>query len=146
MYPAAFLDADDAFFWAMVCYDAGHFYDSIDAIENSKRLMTGYQNTVNFKTSVVQQVALESDAYMAVSEMEAAENARRGLVLNLDDLKVRKSDEAFLSNIVLNSAKWAENQGLDEQNADLLFYAVNRWPDNVQALIYLHECLAFYHL
>jgi len=135
LYPAAFLDADDAFFWAMVCYDAGHFYDSIDAVENSKRLMTGYQNTVNFKTSVVQQVALESDAYMAVSEMEAAENARRGLVLNLDELKVRKSDEAFLSNIVLNSAKWAENQGLEEQNADLLFYSVNRWPDNVPALI-----------
>ena len=135
LYPAAFLDADDAFFWATVCYDAGQYYDAIDAIDNSRRLMTGYQSAVTFKTSAVQLVALESDSYMAVSEMEAAENARRGIVLNLDELKVRKSDEALLSNIVLNSAKWAENQGLDEQNADLLFYAVNRWPDNVPALI-----------
>lgn len=135
LYPAAFLDADDAFFWATVCYDAGQYYDAIDAIDNSRRLMTGYQDAVTFKTSAVQLVALESDSYMAVSEMEAAENARRGIVLSLDELKVKKSDEELLSNIVLNSAKWAENQGLDEQNADLLFYAVNRWPDNVPALI-----------
>ena len=135
LYPGYFQDADDAYFWALVCYDAGRFYDSIDAIENSRRLMTGYQNVVNFKTSVIQQTALESDAYMAVSDMEAAENARRGIVLNLDELKVRKSDEALLSNIILNSAKWAENQGMDEQNADLLFYVVNRWPENVPGLI-----------
>ncbi len=135
LLPAAFLDADDAFFWATVCYDAGQYYDAIEAVEASRSLMTGYQGAVTFKTSFVQQIALESDAYMAVSEMEAAENARRGIVLNLDELKIRKSDEALLSNIVLNSAKWAENQGMDEQNADLLFYAVNRWPDNVPALI-----------
>ena len=135
LYPAFFLDADDAYFWALVCYDAGQYYDSIEAIENSRRLMTGYQNTVSFKTSPVLQTALESDAYMAVSEMEAAENARRGIVLNLDELKVRKSDEEYLSNIILNSARWAENQGMDEQNADLLFYVVNRWPDNVPGLI-----------
>ena len=135
LYPAAFVDADEAFFWAEVCYDAGQFYDAIEAIEASRRLMTGYQGVVNFKTSIVQQTALESDAYMAVSEMEAAENIRRSVVMNLDELKVRKSDEPFLSNIIINSAKWAENQGMDEQNADLLFYVVNRWPDNIPGLI-----------
>ena len=135
LYPAAFVDADDAFFWALVCYDAGQFYDSIDAIETSRKLMAGYQSFVNFKTSEIQQVALESDAYMAVSEMEAAEAARRGIVLNLDEVKVRKNDEELLSNIIINSAIWAENQGMDDQNADLLFYVVNRWPDNVPGLI-----------
>lgn len=135
LYPGAFLDADDAFFWATVCYDGGQFYNAIEAIESSRRLMTGYQNTVSFKTSLVQQVALESDAYMAVSEMEAAEAARRGVVLNLDEVKVRKRDEELLSNIILNSAIWAANQGMDDQNADLLFYVVNRWPDNVPGLI-----------
>ena len=135
LYPAAFYDADDAFFWATVCYDAGQFYNTIEAIESSKRLMTGYQGTVAFKTSAVQQAALESDAYMAVSEMEAAEEARRGIVMNLDELKVRKSDEAILSNIILNSAIWAGNQGMDGQCADLLFYSVTRWPDNIPGLI-----------
>ena len=133
--PPAFLDADDAFFWAMVCYDAGKFYDSIDAIESSRKLMNGYQGIVSFKTSVVQLTALESDAYMAVSEMEAAEAARRNIVLNLDELKVRKSDETLLSNIILNSAIWAGNQGMDNQNADLLFYVVTHWPDNIPGLI-----------
>ena len=135
LYPAAFLDADDAFFWAMVCYDAGQFYNTIDAIETSKKLMNGYQGVVVFKTSVIQLSALESDAYMAVSEMEAAEAARRNIVLNLDELKVRKADENLLSNIILNSAIWAGNQGMDDQNADLLFYVVTRWPDNVPGLI-----------
>ena len=135
LYPIAFIDADDAYFWAMVCYDAGQFSNTINAIENSRRLMTGYQNTVSFKTSEIQQTALESDAYMALSDMEAAENARRGIVMNLEQLKVRKSDEVLLSNIILNSAKWAGNQGMDQQNADLLFYVVNRWPENVPGLI-----------
>ena len=97
--------------------------------------MTGYQGVVTFKTSAIQQSALESDAYMAVSEMEAAEAARRNIVLNLDELKVRKTDENLLSNIIINSAIWAGNQGMDDQNADLLFYVVNRWPDNVPGLI-----------
>lgn len=135
LYPAAFSDADDAFFWAMVCYDAGQFYNSIDAIEASRKLMSGYQNISQFKTSVIQQVALESDAYMAASEMEAAEQIRREVVLNLDEIKVRQADENLLSTIVLNSAIWASNQGMEDQNADLLFYAVTRWPDNVSALI-----------
>ena len=112
LLPAAFVDADDAFFWAMVSYDAGLFYDSINAIESSRSLMKGYQNTVPFKTSNLQLIALESDAYMAVSEMETAEQVRRQAVLNLDELKVRASDEKLLATIVLNSAIWASNQGL----------------------------------
>ncbi len=133
--PGYYVDADDAFFWALVCYDAGRFYDTIDAIKSSRSLMTGYQGTVNFKTSLIRQTALESDAYMAISDMAAAEETRRTVVMNLDELKVRKSDEDLLSNIILNSAKWAENQGMAEQNADLLFYIVNRWPDNIPGLI-----------
>ena len=133
--PDAFIDGDDAFFWAEVCYDAGKFYEAIDALETSKHLMNGYQGVVSFKTSSIQLTALESDAYMAVSEMQAAEEARRNIVLNLDELKVRKDDEQLLCNIILNSAIWAGNQGMDDQNADLLFYVVNRWPDCVPALI-----------
>ena len=135
LYPAAFLDADDAFFWAEVCYDAGKFYEAIEAVETSKQLMSGYQGVVSFKTSSIQQTALESDAYMAVSEIESAEAVRRNIVLNLDELKVRKTEEDLLCNIILNSAIWAGNQGMDEQNADLLFYVVNRWQDCVPAII-----------
>ena len=135
LLPSAYLDADDAFFWALVEYDAGQFYDSIEAVENSRRLMTGYQNVVSFKTSALKQIALESDAYMAVSEMEAAEQVRREVIMNLDEFRSKKIDDDILSTIILNSAIWAGNQGMDDQNADLLFYVVTNWPDNVAGLI-----------
>ncbi len=135
LLPEAYKDADDAFFWAMVTYDAGRYYDTINALDSSRRLMTGYENLHPFKTTKIQQIALESDAYIAVSEMEAAESARRDVIINLDDFKVKPADEALLTNVILNSAIWAGNQGLDGQSADLLFYVVNRWPDCVPALI-----------
>ena len=135
LLPPAYVDADDAFFWAMVTYDAGRYYDTIDALEDSRNLMSGYENQKMFKTSKIQLIALESDAYMAVSEMESAENSRREVILNLDDFKVKPSEEELLTNVILNSAIWAGNQGLDYQSADLLFYVVNRWPDCVPALV-----------
>ncbi len=135
LLPPAFVDVDDAFFWAMVTYDAGRYYDTINALEESYKLLSGYENQQMFKTTRIKQIALESDAYMAVSEMEAAENSRREVILNLDDFKVKSTEENLLTNVILNSAIWAGNQGLDSQSADLLFYVVNRWPDCVPALI-----------
>ena len=133
--PQAFFDADDAFFWALVCYDSGRFYDAIHAVEESKNFLNSYSESANYKTTLVQLAAIASDSYMAVSDMEEAEAARRGIVLNLDELKVRKSDEVLLSNIIINSSIWADNQGMDDQSADLLFYAVTHWPENIRALI-----------
>lgn len=133
--PIAFANPDDAYFWALVLYDSGKFYDSIEALKNSEKLLNDYQNKVLFSTSRIMQVALASDAYMAVSDMESAENARKEIVLNVDELEVKEADEKLLSLIFLNSAIWAGSQGLDEQNADLLFYIVQRWPQNIQGLI-----------
>lgn len=133
--PVAFANADDAYFWALTLYDAGRYFDSLDVLTQSEKLLNDYQNKDLFRTSKIQQVALASDAYMAISNMEEAENVRRDVVLNVDSLNVRSEDENLLSLILLNSAIWAGSQGLDDQNADLLFYIVNRWPKNIQALI-----------
>lgn len=135
LLPIAFADVDDAFFWANVLFDAGNFYDSIEVIKQSQKLLANYQNKALFKTSEIQQVALMSDAYMAVSDMENSEAARQNLVLNVDNLNVRPADEELLSIILLNSAIWAGNQGMDDENANLLFYIVQRWPENVKGLI-----------
>lgn len=134
--PAAFANADDAYFWALTLYDAGRFYDCIDAVSQSQQLLSDFQNKAFFKTSQIQQVSLASDAYMAISQIEEAEEARRELVLNVDSLTVRTEDEKLLAQILLNSAVWAGNQNLDDQCADLLFYIVKRWPENVPALIH----------
>ena len=139
LLPPAFADADDAYFWALVLFDSGKYYESINAIEVSSSFLKDYPDTVNrrlFKTSEIKQIALESDAYMAVSEMENAEAKRQELVCKLDNLdKLSSEDENLLSIIVVNSAVWAKNQYDDDSCADLLFYSVNRWPDNVAALI-----------
>ncbi len=139
LVPPAFADTDDAYFWALVLFDSGKYYESINAIEVSRSFLKDYPDTVNrklFKVSEIKQIALESDAYMAVSEMESAEAKRQELVCKLDNIdKLSPEDESLLSIIVVNSAVWAKNQYDDDSCADLLFYSVNRWPDNVAALI-----------
>ena len=139
LQPASYSDADDAYFWALVLFDSGKYYESIAALEASKSFLTDYPDTVNrnlFKVSEVKQIALESDAYMAVSEIEQSEAKRQELVCKLDNLeKLSPEDDELLSVIVINSAVYARNQYEDDSCADLLFYAVNRWPDNVAALI-----------
>ena len=139
LLPKAFADADDAYFWALVLYDAGKYYESINALEASRSYLTDY--SINggkraYRTSEIKQIALESDAYMAVSEMESAEAKRQVLICQLDNFnRLSSEDESLLSVIVINSAVWAKNQYDDDSCADLLFYSVNRWPDNVAALI-----------
>ena len=139
LLPASFADADDAYFWALVLFDAGKYYESVSALEVSRSFLADY--SVNggkraYRTSEIKQIALESDAYMAVSEMESAEAKRQELICQLDNFnRLSAEDENLLSIIVVNSAVWAKNQYDDDSCADLLFYSVNRWPDNVAALI-----------
>ncbi len=139
LVPPSFADTDDAYFWALVLFDSGKYYEAISALEVSRTFLKDYPDTVNrrlFRTSEIKQIALESDAYMAVSEMESAETKRQELICKLDNIdKLSAEDENLLSIIVVNSAVWAKNQYDDDSCADLLFYSVNRWPDNVAALI-----------
>jgi len=133
--PEAYADVDDAFFWALVQYDSGRFYECLDSAEKAKSLLKNYSDKSRFKTSDIQLAALESDSYMAVSDIEKSELSRRDIVMNLDSLTIRKDDEDTLPVLVLNSAIWARNQGLDERCADLLFYMVNRWENYTPSII-----------
>lgn len=139
LLPSSFADADDAYFWAMVLYDARKYYEAIQALEVSRAFFADYPDMASRRTNrvtEVKQIALESDAYMAVSEMEQSEAKRQELICRLDTMeKLSPQDELLLSSIVVNSAIYARNQYEDDSCADLLFYAVNRWPDNVSALI-----------
>ncbi len=139
LLPASFADADDAYFWALVLFDAGKYYEAISALDVSSSYLTDYSAGTSrraIRTSKIKQVALESDAYMAVAEIEAAEAKRQEIICQIDNLdKLTGEDEKLLSIIVINSAVWAKNQYDDDSCADLLFYSVNRWPDNVSALI-----------
>ena len=142
LVPDAYADVDDAFFWALVLYDGGRYYESLDAAVYSKHLLDNYTDKSNFKTSEIQLTALMSDAYMSVSDVERAEQVRRDIVMDADSWMTKKAEEELLCIMVLNSAIWARNQGLDERCADLLFYMVNRWPNYTPALI-LYSDFAF---
>lgn len=135
LLPVSYADADDAYFWALVLYDAGKFYEAIDAIEQSKVRLNDYENKQLFKTTFVKQIALESDCYMAVSQMEAAESIRQELISKIDIIHLTEYDKAIIPIVFTNSALWAKNQNLSDSAADLLFYTVSNYPDYVPALI-----------
>lgn len=135
LLPVSYADADDAYFWSMVLYDAGRFYEAIEALEQSKSFLQGYENKHLFKTSFIKQIALESDCYMAVSQMETAEQIRQELISKIDIVNVRDFDKDLIPIVFTNSAIWAKNQGLDDVSADLLFYTVTNYQNYVPALI-----------
>lgn len=125
--PASFRDSSDAYFWALINYDAKKYQECADIMRYSEN---------NFASLNVQQTALVSDAYIAISEIEKAEQVRRNVVQNIDSISEKTEIiESILPLIFVNSAVWAKDQGLNEQCADLLFYTVNRWPSYVPALI-----------
>lgn len=133
--PDVYADADDAFFWAEVLYDAKKYYASLEALEKSKKILNDYQNKSRFMTSEVKIAALESDIYMALSDMEKSQKVRQNIIDEIENKHFTTEDEQFLPVIFVNSAIWEMNQGNSDSCADLLFYAVNKWPDYVPALV-----------
>lgn len=133
--PPAYADVDDAYFWGLCLYDAGKYNFAIEALEKAHKFYSDYDNKKQFKCNEIQIVALESDAYMAVSDFEQADLVRSCVVNNIDTVFADIKDDALLPIIMVNSAIYAKNQMSEDYFADLLFYIVNRWPDYVPALI-----------
>ena len=133
--PPAYADVDDAYFWGLCLYDAGKYNFAIEALEKAHKFYSDYDNKKQFKCNEIQIVALESDAYMAVSDFEQADLVRTCVVNNIDTVFADIKDDTLLPLIMVNSAIYAKNQMSEDYFADLLFYIVNRWPDYVPALI-----------
>lgn len=133
--PHFYTNADDAYFWALVLYDAGFFFDAIEASKFSEKYLNDYQNKNLLKVSPIKIYSLQSDSYIALSDVENAERERQKVIINIDNLKLQKDDEEFLPFIYTNSAIYAKSQGNNDSCADLLFYTVTHWKDFVPALI-----------
>jgi len=133
--PPAYADVDDAYFWGLSLYDAGKYNFAIEALEKAHKFYLDYDNKKQFKCNEIQIVALESDAYMAISDFEKADIIRSDVVNNIDTVFADIKDDNLLPIIMVNSAIYAKNQMSEEYFTDLLFYIVNRWPDYVPALI-----------
>lgn len=131
--PNFYTNAKDAYFWALVLYDAKMYYEAIYASEIAENYLSDYEK--NDEISLIKIHSLLSDSYIAVSELENAEKTRQKIIINIDNLKIKKDDEEFLPFIYTNSAIYAKSQGNNDSCADLLFYTVTHWKDFVPALI-----------
>lgn len=141
----------DAYFWAMVNFDANHFYDCVEAIEVGKKfiddkndlLLTQTQNENN--PTYIQLTALESDAYLAVSELEKAQEVRSILFKRIEDVEnATIEDEELLQMLAMNSIIYANTVDDDVTITQMLEYVVQKWPDYEKGLIlyadYAYKC------
>lgn len=131
--PKIYSDGDDAYFWAMVLFDAGRYYDSAEAVVAAKRFIDVYPELHSGRKehpTRIKLVALESDAYMAVSEVEKANEARKEVTQNLEQIKsITAEDNELLQTITTNSIIFANNTDDNNTAYDLLLYTVNQWPN-----------------
>ncbi len=134
--PGIFADADDAYFWALVLYDAEEYYKCVDALKTARTYFDDFTQKNIFKTSSVKLAALESDAYYALNLYDKAENARqKGIPEKQDFSKLTEDEQKLLPLLMTNSAVWAKYNGDKATCADLLFTVVTNWPDYVPGLI-----------
>lgn len=138
LMPNSFADADDAFFWGQILFDAGRYYESVYTLDLCLKYLQDYSfgNKAVKHASEIQAVALESDCFIALSEMEKAENIRQTIIKKSENLgSVSDIDKALLPVITINSALYADNTSDENAAADLLFECVTKWPDFVPGLL-----------
>lgn len=137
LLPGEFATVDDAYFWALVLYDAGKYYEAIHALEIAKLYEQNFANSSKkSKINTVQIAALESDAYLGACDAENAENQRKTIINQIEQLKdLSTEDDELLAMLLVNSAIYAKNNNEFDKTADLLLYGVNRWPYNTSALL-----------
>ncbi|MDE5898371.1 MAG: hypothetical protein K2H09_03795 [Treponemataceae bacterium] len=140
--PDSVSDVQDSYFWALVMYDARHYGDSIRYAEAAQRLAAYLPEGARTPQLMARLAAVASDSYIALSEGGAAEEMRRQFIGEFFDSLARQSDGSAASEadsrllpvIFTNSARWASEQGDDDECFRLLSFAVNRWQDFVPAL------------
>ena len=131
--PTSFANSNDAYFWATILYDGTKFIESLDALSQANALN---QNLSTKNSSfLINLSALESDCYMAISDMQQAEQTRQKLLLDVDSFNINQKENKHLPIIYVNSAIWAINNGMQEKARELLSHAVTTWEDFVPALI-----------
>lgn len=137
--PKQYQNSDDAYFWGLVLYDSGKYYDSVDALEVSRNYIKDYPSLLTSKLnkpSEIKIVALESDAYLALSEMDKANDARDLIINKLAEIDtVPENESDILRTIAMNSAIYANNKGDDAATANVLLFLVNQWPTFTEGLI-----------
>ncbi len=135
------LEANDAFFWSLVMYDAGRFGDSVNYGNIALSLADSRSGKEKKSVAVSQISAVLQDSYTCLGDSGSAENIRREYLDSIEDKNggfvvsdAEKDENNFLAPIFVNSAKWAFDSGDEMRAASLLTFCVETWPDYVPGL------------
>lgn len=143
LFPNKFANTEDAYFWALVMYDSGKYYEAIDALNAAEKYLNDYSiltNKSKINITPIKITALQSDAYLAASNLENAEINRKKIISQKDLLNGYSSeDEELLSSIFLNSSIYSINNDDLDTASDLLLFTVNKWPYYTPAIILYSE-------
>ena len=137
--PASYYEADDSYFWALALYDAGQYQECLNALDSSSYLLKSYENRNFFAVDDVKLTALKSDTYLALSDADSSEIARKEFISGLKefDFAGNPADRknSLMPVIFYNSAVYAIQNDDKDTAIDYLFVAVENWPDYEPALI-----------
>lgn len=140
--PSRFIEPEDAYFWALVNFDAARYGNSAELLETASELYPDASIKSRKTVSPVEIAALESDAYLELSDVAQAEKIRSALLSQyesqIENHESFTASDDYASEVLpvmfVNSAYWAGGTGDDHKESSLLSYAVTEWPDFVPAL------------
>lgn len=85
--PEEVVDSKDAYFWALVCFDAKRFGDSVLYLETAQKLLANRMNRRERASEAVKISLLESDALTSIGDEEGAEKIRETFIGSLEKTK-----------------------------------------------------------
>lgn len=137
--PSELYECDDAYFWALVMYNARRFGDSINYIKVAKRLAELQPNLLAGKRYAKNLLPLEADSYTSLKDEESAQRVREEFIKSIPEndgyWNVSRTSKTFeTATMFTNSARWAYDNGDDSLCAKYLIFCVNEWPDFVPSL------------
>lgn len=139
--PSEVFGADDAFFWALVMYDAKRYGDCVSYLQAARDMYESSSDLMKRNVTTIQIASLEADSYTLLNDDENAELVRKDYLATIDNGKgswtiaEEEKGKELLPVIFVNSAKWAVANLEDKKAEALLTFGVNQWKDYVPLLV-----------
>lgn len=140
LHPNETFDSLDAYFWALVSFDANEM--NVASTFGEKALECYETSSVHARhtVSLLEIASLLSDSYAILSENEKAQKVRMEILSRLEENKagMNTSDsyvQSVLPSLYVDSALYAWQTENYDECARLLTYAVDTWSDYKPALV-----------
>lgn len=140
IHPSEVYGAEDAYFWALVMYDAQRYGNAVNFADTAEKLYPSATGKAKNLVSLTKISSLLQDSYTWLGDSDAAEKVRTEYLEAISDKKgswlvpENSEDLELLPVIFTNSAKWSKDNGDAFRTRDLLSFCVNNWKDYVPAL------------